>query len=200
MTATHARVLRAAATAVVIFSLATGAHLAGGAALPNPLILGTLAVATLLTVTILSRRKLPLPAVLGVLGAGQMVLHEAFITLTTTTAVCVAASRDHFGAEQVHCAPAIGIEHAHAFPLLDSPLMFAAHAAAVVLTALMLHSGETALELVVQWLRPLATLPRLCTYPPLADLPTIPAPLTRNYLEPLLNIRPLRGPPLLTSP
>lgn len=198
MAGTHARVVRATVTAVVVFSLAAGAHLAGGAALPNPLILGTLAVTTLLAVTVLSRRKLPLPAVLGILGAGQLVLHEAFTTLTTT-ASCVPASRGHFGPQQVHCAPAGGMEHAHAFSLFDSPLMFAAHAAAVLVTALMLYHGEAALELAVQWLRPLAVQPQLVVYPPAADLPPVPEAPARNYLEPLLDIRPLRGPPLHTS-
>ena len=198
MASTHARIVRAAATAVVVFFLAAGAHLAGGAALPNPLILGTLAVTTLLAVTILARKKLSLPAVLGILGAGQLLLHEAFTTLTTTAA-CVPASRSHFGPQQVHCAPTGGAEHAHAFSLFDSPLMFAAHAAAVVVTALMLYHGEAALELAAQWLRPLAALPQLKSQPPLADLPLIPEAPVRNYLEPLLTMRPLRGPPLTTS-
>lgn len=199
MASTHVRVVRAAATAVVVFFLAAGAHLAGGAALPSPLILGTLAVTTLLAVTILARRKLQLPAVLGILGVGQLLLHQAFTTLTTTAA-CVPASRAHFGPQQVHCLPASGIaEHAHAFSMFDSPLMLAAHAGAVVITALMLYHGEAALELAVQWLRPLAALPRLSVYPPPADLPLVPDNPVRSYLEPLLMMRPLRGPPLSTS-
>lgn len=198
MAGTHVRMLRAAATAVVVFFLAAGAHLAGGAALPSPLILGTLAVTTLLVVTILSRRKLSFPSVLGILGAGQVLLHEAFTTLTTTAA-CVPAPRGHFGPQQVHCAPTGGLEHAHAFSMSDSPLMLGAHAAAVVVTALMLYHGEAALELAAQWLRPLVALPQLVIYPPLADLPLLPDAPVRNYLEPLLNIRPLRGPPLPTS-
>lgn len=198
MADTHARMMRAAATAVVVFFLAAGAHLAGGAVLPSPLILGTLAVTTLLAVTILSRRKLSLPSVLGILSAGQMLLHEAFTTLTTTAA-CVPAPRGHFGPQQVHCAPTVGPEHAHAFSMFDSPLMFGAHAVAVVVTALMLHHGETALELAAQWLRPLVTLPQAVTYPPLANLPLLPEAPVRNYVEPLLNSRPLRGPPLPTS-
>lgn len=197
MAGTHARVVRAAATAVVIFFLAAGAHLAGGAALPDPLILAALAVTTLLAVTILSRRKLALPAVLGVLGAGQVLLHQAFSTMTTTAA-CVPAARGHFGPQQVHCAPA-GLGHEHAFSVFDSPLMLGAHVAAVVLTALMLYHGEAALELAVQWLRPLAGLPQPAACPPVADLPVIPSAPSRNYLEPFLNTRPLRGPPVSTS-
>jgi hypothetical protein len=83
--------------------------------------------------------------------------------------------------------------------MFDSPLMSAAHAAAVICTALMLYHGEAALELAVQWLRPLAALPQLAVYPPLADLPLIPEPPARSYREPLLDTRPLRGPPLPTS-
>ncbi|MFP5315082.1 MAG: hypothetical protein ACLGHS_06865 [Actinomycetes bacterium] len=198
MTRNNERMMRATVTAGVVFLLAAGAHIAGGAALPDPLILGTLAVTTVLATTVLSRRKLSLPSVLGVLGAGQVLLHEAFSTLTTTAA-CVPSSRAHFGPQQVHCAPAGGMEHAHASSLLDNPLMFAAHAGAVVATALMLYYGETALELAAQWLRPLVALPRLVVFPPPADLPVFPDAPVRSYLEPLLTVRPLRGPPLATS-
>lgn len=198
MASSHARILRAAACAVVVFFLAAGAHLAGGAALPSPFILGALAATTLLAATVLSRRKLSLPAVLGVLTAGQLLLHEAFTMLTTAVA-CVPAARGHFGPQQVHCTPTGGLEHVHAFSLFDSPLMFAAHAGAVVVTAMMLYHGEAAVELAVQWLRPLARLPRLSAVLPLADLPPVPEEPARNYLAPLVSIRPLRGPPLSAS-
>lgn len=198
MTRNHVRMIRSAVTAGVVFLLASGAHIAGGAALPDPLILGTLAMTTVLAVTILSRRKLSLPSVLGVLGAGQVLLHHAFSTLTSTAA-CAPATRAHFGPQQVHCVPAGGMEHVHAFSLFDNPLMFAAHAAAVGATALMLYYGETALELAAQWLRPLLALPRLVVFPPLADLPVFPDAPVRSYLEPLLTVRPLRGPPVGTS-
>lgn len=195
---THARIVRAVATAVVVFFLAAGAHLAGGAALPSPLILAALAASTLLAVTVLARKKLPFTAVLGTLSIGQIVLHQAFTTLTTTAA-CVSASRGHFGTQQVHCSPSGAMEHSHAFSMFDDPLMLAAHSAAVVVTALMLYHGETALVLALRRFQPLAALPRLITYPPLADLPLVPEAPTRNYLQPLLNIRPVRGPPLATS-
>ncbi|WP_309069916.1 hypothetical protein [Arthrobacter sp.] len=198
MTSSHARILRAAACAVVVFFLAAGAHLAGGAALPSPFILGALAVTTLLAATVLSRSKLSLPAVLGVLSAGQLLLHEAF-TMLTTAAACVPAARDHFGPQQVHCSPTGGLEHAHAFSLFDNPVMFGAHAVAVVVTALMLYHGESAVELAVQWLRPLVMLPRLRAILPVTDLPPLPDIPARNYLAPLLDFRPLRGPPLPTS-
>lgn len=199
MARTHARIMRAAATAAVVFPLAAGAHLMGGATLPSPFILVALAISTLLAVTVIARRKLPLPAVLGVLGGGQLVLHQAFTTLTTTASACVPTSRGHFGPQQVHCAPAAVTEHTHAFSLFDSPLMLAAHAAAVVVTALLLYHGEAAVELVVQWLRPLATLPRLLPNVPEAELPSVPEAPARRYSAPHLIIRPLRGPPLIPS-
>lgn len=195
MTSRSARIARASATAVVVFSLAAGAHLAGGSALPNPLILTGLGMITLLAVTVLARRKLPLTGVLAVIAAGQVLLHEAFSTLTTTAA-CIPATRNHFGPQQVHCAPAGVLEHAHGAVLFESPVMMGTHAAAVVATALMLSHGETALELALQWFRPLSTLPRVPTCPPLADLPLVPVRPARTYLSPLLDIRPLRGPPL----
>ncbi|WP_323960226.1 hypothetical protein GC088_01845 [Arthrobacter sp. JZ12] len=199
MPGTHARMLRSTATAAVVFFLAAGAHLAGGAALPGLHILAALAVSTLLAVTVLARKKLSLAAVLGILGLGQLVLHEAFTTLTTTAAACVPTSRGHFGPQQVHCQPVGLMEHAHAFSLFDSPMMLAAHAAAVVVTALMLHYGETAIELALQWFRPLAALPRILPTIPVADLPPVPEVPTRRYSAPLLAVSPLRGPPLLSS-
>ncbi len=198
MPSTNARILRAVATAVVVFSVAAGAHVAGGAALPSPLILAALGASTLLAVTVLARNQLSLAGLLGILGVGQFALHQAFTMLTTTTA-CVAAPRGHFGTQQVHCAPAGAMEHAHAFVMFDSPAMFGAHTAAVVVTALMLFHGESTLKLALRWLRPLAILPRVGTFPPRVDLPPAPETPVRNYLHPLLNIRPLRGPPLPTS-
>ena len=195
MTSTNARIARGVSTAVVVFFLAAGAHLAGGAALPSPLILAGLAGLTLLAVTVLVRRTLSTGAVLAVIGAGQILLHETFSALTTTTA-CVPASRGHFGAQQVHCAPADVVVHAHGFSLAEDPLMMLTHVIAVVVTALMLAHGEMALRLALRWLRPLAALPRLATYPPRADLPLLPERPTPNYLSPLLDFRPLRGPPL----
>lgn len=195
MTSTHARIARAVFTGAAVFSLAAGAHLAGGAALPSPLILAGLAGLTLLAVTVFARRKFSVGGVLAILGGGQVLLHEAFSALTTTTA-CVPASRGHFGSQQVHCAPADVLEHAHGFSLVDDPLMFLTHAIAVLVTALMLAHGETALELALRWLRPLAALPQVAAYPSRTELPRTPERPTRNYLSPLLDMRPLRGPPL----
>ncbi|WP_155853972.1 hypothetical protein [Arthrobacter sp. H5] len=194
---TTARILRASATAVVVLSLATGAHLAGGGQLPGLLILAALAAATLLAVTVAAQRKLSLPAVLGILGIGQFVLHQAFNTLTTTTA-CLPAPGGHYGMQQVHCAPT-GLEHAHAGAAPDGALMLAAHAAAVVITALMLHRGEAALVLTVQWLRPLFALPGLAAQFPQTPLPRFRTISRPSYRHPVLVVPTLRGPPATAS-
>lgn len=196
VTSTHARIARAVATAVVVFFLAAGAHVAGGAALPDPLILVGLGGLTLLTITIVARRKLTVGGTLVILGAGQVVLHEAFSNLSSTAA-CMPASGEHLGPQQVHCVPVDALGHVHGISLINDPLMAGMHMAAVAVTALMLVYGETALELALRWLRPLVAVPDVAASMfPLPDLPLPPVSPAGSYLSPLLDVRPLRGPPL----
>ena len=64
--------------ALTVLSLAAGAHTLAGGQLPSPGILLALLALTGLASTTATRLKLNLPALAGLLGAGQLVLHEAF--------------------------------------------------------------------------------------------------------------------------
>jgi hypothetical protein len=71
--------LRSAALAVAIVALAAGAHVLSGGALPvTPVLLAVLALTGLVT-TLATRFKLGFPVIAFLLGAGQLVLHEAFM-------------------------------------------------------------------------------------------------------------------------
>ncbi|BCT74819.1 hypothetical protein SCMU_06610 [Sinomonas cyclohexanicum] len=64
-----------------ITALAAGAHAWAGADLPHPLILTALVAVTVLASTAIGRLPLRLPALMAVLAAGQLALHEAFVAL-----------------------------------------------------------------------------------------------------------------------
>ncbi len=70
--------LRSAMVALTVLSLAAGAHTLAGGQLPSPGILLALLALTGLASTTATRLKLNLPAMAGLLGAGQLVLHNAF--------------------------------------------------------------------------------------------------------------------------
>ena len=70
--------LRSAMVALTVLSLAAGAHTLAGGQLPSPGILLALLALTGLASTTATRLKLNFPAMAGLLGAGQLVLHEAF--------------------------------------------------------------------------------------------------------------------------
>ena len=70
--------LRSAMVALTVLSLAAGAHTLAGGQLPSPGILLALLALTALASTTATRLKLNFPAMAGLLGAGQLVLHKAF--------------------------------------------------------------------------------------------------------------------------
>ncbi|WP_457973871.1 hypothetical protein [Arthrobacter sp. D1-17] len=179
--------------------LAAGGHLLGGGTLPAPMITLALTALLLVPVTWLSRRELSFTTLLGLLGVGQAVLHEALSTLSVS-AVCQAPApgrgSHHGRTSSLHCLPASPPElSAHTGPGIDPLAMLAGHAIAVLATAWLLRQGEAALWQLLAWLRPLAVLPRPAVIPvagprTLAHDPIlIPAPW-RN-----LRRHRLRGPP-----
>lgn len=152
------RLLRSASITGAILSLAAGAHLVAGEKLPPAAVMLGLTALLLLTVTWLARRQLSFAALMGILVAGQVVLHEAFTALTVTGA-CRSLPRAHgtHGAvAELHCPESAPSVMAHeTFGDASSLLLLGAHLAAVVLTAWMMRRGESALWLLVAWLRPL---------------------------------------------
>ena len=161
--------LRSAIVATTIVTLAAAAHVVAGGQLPAPAILFAFLALTGLVSTTATRLKLNLPAMTGLLGAGQVVLHEAFAAFSTpagwtgsgpasgTVAGGIAAPAHHAGLATIP----VPADHLRLHEL-DSALalsMLAGHALATVACALILAKGEDALWSLAAWLRPLVQLP-----------------------------------------
>ncbi|BCW65721.1 hypothetical protein NicSoilB4_04840 [Arthrobacter sp. NicSoilB4] len=162
--------LRSAMVALTVLSLGAGAHTLAGGQLPSPGILLALFALTALASTTATRLKLNFPAMAGLLGTGQLVLHNAF---TAFSAPAISPAQP--GAASVPVGMAAP-HHPGPLPLpvgdgqlaasvpdaqlaLLSVLMLAGHALATLLCAVLLARGEAALWALAAWLRPLLGLP-----------------------------------------
>lgn len=158
--------VRSAMVATTVVTLAAAAHVVAGGLLPAPAVLFALLALTGLVTTTATRLKLNFGALSALLGAGQVVLHEAFSAFSVPAAAAVTggpAGRAHHGGAAFLPLPA---DH---LPLhqLDSALawsMLAGHALATLACALLLSKGEDALWSLAAWLRPLIELP--APFPP----------------------------------
>lgn len=188
----HARApfhsLRSAMIATTMVTLAACAHVLAGGQLPAPGILLAVLALTGLASTAATRLKLSFPAMAGLLGAGELVLHEAFTAFGGTLAGEAANASSH------HLVPAVlpagPLKHLQPHEL-DSPLavpMLAGHALATLACALILAKGEDALWSLAAWLRPLLRFPSPVTpdavaAPAVAGWPTDSAPLPWRNLR-----------------
>lgn len=198
------RLLRASVITGVVLSLAGTAHMAGGGVLPAPGIQAALAVLTMLGVTIAAHRRSSVPGLAAILGAGQLLLHQAFET-TTAAAACAPSVTEAPASHLSHIAGSVnsiscqgaaggaGVLMAH--PGVMGPAMLAAHALATLATAVVIAKGEAALWALAAWLRPLLDLPApVALLPRPRPAPVIaaaPAAQPRQFL----SVRTLRGPP-----
>ncbi len=124
------RGVRVLLLAAAVVGLSVVAHGLAGGTDPGAVPLGVLAVLTAVAVRPLTRREVGLPRLLGLLGAGQLVLHVVFDR-------CAALS------------PADAAAHAHS----SSPLaMLGAHAVATLAVALVLRYGDAVLWRLWTWL------------------------------------------------
>jgi hypothetical protein len=157
--------LRSAIVATTIVTLAAAAHVVAGGQLPAPAILFAFLALTGLVSTTATRLKLNFPAMSSLLGAGQVVLHEAFAAFSTpagwpgpgTATGAIAAPAHHAGLGTIP----VPADHLQLHEL-DSALtlsMLAGHALATLACALLLAKGEDALWSLAAWLRPLVQLP-----------------------------------------
>lgn len=166
------RLARALGVAAVVFGLAAGAHVAGGAELPVPSVLALLAAVVLAGSVMVTRSRLGLVAVGCLLGVGQFALHHAFGLLTpppdcapAATPAADAGHAHHGGHATVgagcatHAAAPVdgpvsglasGLTHGQ---LVDRTMLFA-HVAATLAAALVLLLGDRALWWLAAWLRP----------------------------------------------
>lgn len=165
--------LRSALVSLTVLSLAAGAHTLGGGQLPSAGILLALLALTGLATTTATRLKLNLPALAGLLGAGQLVLHEAFTVFSAPA--LAGAVPGPAGAVAPHHARPVPLPASAGNPLaasgMDSELsllMLAGHAFATLLCAFLLARGETALWSLAAWLRPLLRLPAAVAPAPVA--------------------------------
>ena len=86
------RLLRTAAVATPVLSLAAAAHVAGGGRLPQAPVLAACTALVFLMVIVLTRWKLQMPALAVVLAGGQGLLHILLSALSPAAADTAVAS------------------------------------------------------------------------------------------------------------
>ncbi|MBB6404769.1 hypothetical protein [Arthrobacter sp. AZCC_0090] len=193
------RILRTGVIGSLILGLAAGGHFAGGGRLPEPAILAALCALTVLPVAVLTRFRLSMPVLTALLGAGQAWLHWAFHALSDGAAPGAPVLTGHAGHAPVSLPPeAFGtVAPTHADPIEWQ--MFAAHAVATLVTALVLARGELALSALAAWLRPLVQLPAAPSLQP----PRLPGPCPVPAVLPVdragRRLPARRGPPAMAS-
>ena len=205
MTRASFRLFRTGLVGSIIVALAAGGHLAGGGRLPEPAIVTALCAVAMIPVAVLTRFRLSFPVLAGLLGAGQLWLHWSFGALSAAAvpAFPERMSPGHAG----HAAavpefldasladPGTGMGTAGMAAAGSDGAMFAAHAVATLVTALLLARGERALAALAAWFGPLVQLPEPVTVVPRR----VPGPCTLNQALPKLRVgRRLptrRGPP-----
>jgi hypothetical protein len=182
---------RAFAFTAAMFALAAGAHVLARGAIPHPAIFAGLFALVLLPVMVLAKIRVNSPVMAGLLIGGQLVLHEAFTTLSASTGFTPAhGTHVHPGEPLAAAALAAAPEHLH----VPDTLMLVLHALATLATALVLARGEAAVWALAAWLRPLI---RFLTAALLPDWPQLPAPhrLVVVLRASFLRLPALRGPP-----
>ncbi|POH75354.1 hypothetical protein [Arthrobacter glacialis] len=200
------RLLRTVSVGATVLGLAAGAHLVAGGTLPAPGIMVALLALHVLCSTVATHFRLTLPAMVALLGSSQVVLHQAFETLShsATAAPGTAGLHQHGLSAEANTAALLAAVNTTAAPGLEhlghagamSGWMWAAHITATLATATLLAYGENALWSLANWLRPLyqrAAVVHVLRVQS-ARPRVIPRPLPRL---PWRNLRPdtRRGPP-----
>jgi hypothetical protein len=183
------RLARAAVVGGATVFLAAGAHVAGGGALPDPLIVVGILALVLVPAIALAGRKISVVGMLGMLGAGQLGLHWAFDALSVSASAAPPPSTSHVHVLAALSAPSTS-DHLHG----DSTLMLVGHILATIVTALVLARGEQALWALLAWLTPLVRLLAAAAPHPAPALPAFSEePLPPAWRTLRLPAR--RGPP-----
>lgn len=192
------RLLRTAAVAGSVLSLAAGAHLVGGGRLPPAPVLAACLALVVLGVVVLTRWKLKATVLGAVLAGGQVLLHSLFSALSfparegPALPASMPGHHQSFGLGDGAQMP-VGDIHLH-LPWDLGPAMFSAHLAATVATAVLLAKGEAALWALAAWLRPILFLSPV-TFVHLTAVPVLApgqAPVWRRTVP---RAHPRRGPP-----
>ena len=182
---------RAVTFTAAMFALAAGAHVMAGGSLPEPAIVAGLVALTLAPMMILAKIRITAPVLAVLLGASQLVLHEAFNALSVSTGFTPVAGGHLHGTVQLPAsADVLMPQHAAASGLL----MLVLHTAATLATALVLARGEAAVWALAAWLSPLVRILSALLIPawpelPVQDLLVVPSRWRS------LRLPALRGPP-----
>ncbi|GAA3595315.1 hypothetical protein GCM10022223_08070 [Kineosporia mesophila] len=189
------RLTRSAMFSLTAVSLAVAAHAAGGERVSLPVAVLCVPAVMLVVNLLAARRRGAVSLMLG-LGVTQVVLHAALMAAIMSDGCRMAGrhlSSTHavtgYGAASVTtCDPGMaGHQASDMFSM--SPRMFAAHAVAVLLLALLLARGEAMVWALTGNLSHRLALPRVVTPPPaMRPLPV----LVREALLPLADV-PRRG-------
>ncbi|WP_457965598.1 hypothetical protein M1E17_03940 [Arthrobacter sp. D1-29] len=195
--------LRAAALSTGILTLAAGAHVAAGGQLPGLGILLAVLALTGLAATSATRLRLNLPAMITVLGMGQVILHEVFTAFSGPAVADGSTVSGLHGSHSPGLAPPAleGMNgHPHQLDSAAGLAMLLAHAVATAGCALLLAKGETALWALAAWLGPLIQLPQ-AVIPDAGPPPAVPRPGAVPSAPRWRNLRQdsRRGPPFAVA-
>jgi len=200
------RLLRALVVAGVVVGLAAAAHVLGGGTLPPAIVTLTLGAVVLALCVALLGRRLGVASSVALLGVGQVALHGAFSVFETAGCNTLVPSGAH--AHMDHAAHAAYLAtagcgsaaaHATLLPMLGAWAMVVAHAAAVVLCALVIAGADRALMWLVAWLGPRLGPARAARLAAWAELP-VAAEDDSLERQTWRGVVPLRGPPAWPPP
>lgn len=180
------RVLRAGAVAGSVLALAAGAHVVGGGDLPGPALLLAVVVVLGAVTLLLAGRRFSWPVLTGLLGGGQLVLHELLDACSAQTVAVVPQGHHQTWVPLAETASRAGS---------GTAAMTLAHVAATAATTLLLLHGEHVLWSLWTWLRPLVRVLRTLLGPvagPPARFPATTVPRPRSVVA--RRVR-RRGPP-----
>jgi hypothetical protein len=202
------RLFRTGLIGSLIIGFAAGGHLAGGGQLPSAAILAALFAVTLVPVAALTRFRLSAPALMSLLGAGQLWLHWALEALggagpaAPGSAPLMPGHASHAGAlhpgaitpDTLAAAgpSAAGSVHSAA----SDGVMFAAHGVATLCTAVLLARGERVLSALASWLQPLIRRPEPAVILPVRVPVPFPTPVILPRIRAGVRLPTRRGPPV----
>lgn len=174
-TAGALRWVRSVVLTTVVVGLAAAAHVTGGGVLPSAFLLVALLTTVACATFTVTRWRLRPPAMVLLLGTGQVLLHEVFMALGAPVRPPVAAG-GHAGTHLMAQVPGTGFTPDPMLAASDSWSMVLVHVAATVLTAVVLARGEDAVWRLCTWLSPLVRVLRAVLLP-------VPARVHRLVLE-----------------
>ncbi len=149
MTARPSRPLPSLLVTGTVCLLAAGAHVLGGGTLPAPEVSVALIALVLATVSLVLGPGLSIGKVSGILGVGQVVLHQALSLLSAeTTCGTTTPSRHEHGSEAGGCLSLAPEPIVHVDPGLSMPL---AHLLAAAVTGAFLARAEATLLRINDW-------------------------------------------------